>query len=122
MEKFIYNDDVLTVETSTCETSPYYFISLVDQSGKTVFHNAYNTDGDEHEARELAKADYCKVRENRTVNDILAEFESKNHFCGFSDDELTTLAWAFTHPGFELIYPVLYKSLNKEILMQENLG
>jgi hypothetical protein len=117
MEKFIYNDDVLTVEASPV-THSHYVVELIDCNSEIVFKHMYNTN-DEHLAMESAKADYCKIRENRTVNNVLAEFEAKNHFYGFSEEELTTLAWAFTHPGFELIYSTLYESLNEELKVWE---
>lgn len=122
MEKFFYNDDVLTVEVSTCETSPYFEINILDNAGTTVFTGMYNTSDDKGLAIELAKADYCKVREYRSVHKALQEFEDNNRFCCFSDEELMTLAWAFTHSGFEGAYPVLYRCFNYEIKLHESLG
>ena len=122
MEKFFYNDDVLTVEVFTCETSPYFEIRILNNTGVIVFSNMYDTSDDRRLAIELAKADYCKVREYRSVHKVLQEFEDNNRFYCFSDEELMTLAWAFTHPGFEGAYPVLYRCFNYEIKLHENLG
>lgn len=118
MEKFIYNDEILTLEVTDCETSPYYEVSIFNDQKVRVFTGMYDVENADL-AIEVAKAAYGQVRSYRTVHDTLAEFEKNNRFCCFSEDELITLSWAFSHRGIEAAYPVLANSFEKEMALYE---